>query len=378
MCKYKLILVFVASFFVSNLSGQTLLDKLYDDIYDGQLDDHTRIEAAFIISGADTPTKLRDAKDWYQKILADIRQKNIIKFDRIPSAESLFLYFHTTWLKDYKEKATTLLDIKDRKEFNCVSATVLYNLTCDEVGLTTEAFETPTHVYTIFSYFGDQVMVENTTSMGFNIMKNLANYSRYLAQYYPEEERLKIGLHRLYAYENSKGRKINNTELLGLVCYNLGIFNSEQKNYQKAYEFVELAQYFNEDSRSNRKFEISLYYRWGEQLFNQQDFYQAFEVLADAYYRYPDNADFRRNCHTVYLRALDSLWRKKDWERVHSIILEMNDLDILTQKGSIFQQRTLSNWIRFLIKENRKTDATEAMDLYKSYYGEDVLKRIRD
>lgn len=378
MLKYRLILIFVASLFVANLSGQTLLDKLYDDIYDGQLDDHTRIEAALIISGADTPAKLREAKNWYQKILTDIQQKNIIKFDRIPSAESLFLYFHTTWLKDYKEKATTLLDIKDRKEFNCVSATVLYNLTCDEVGLTTEAFETPTHVYTIFSDFGEQVMVENTTSMGFNIMKNLANYSRYLAQYYPEQEQLKIGLHRLYAYENSKGRKINNTELLGLICYNLSIFNAEVKSYQKAYEFVGLAQYFNEDSRSNRKFEISLYYRWGEQLFNKQDYYQAFEVLADAYYRYPDNADFRKNCHTVYLRALQDLWQQKDWARVRSIIQEMNELEILSEKGADFQQRALSDWIRFLMRENRKTDAAEAMDMYKFYYGEDSLNRIRD
>jgi len=346
--------------------SQTLSEKLYYDIADGQLDDFSRIEAAFIISGAENSTKLNQGMDWYNSLLEDIRQKNLIGFDKIPSAEKLFLYLHTSWLKDYKERATTLFDILDRKVYNCVAATVLYNLICDEVGLSTEAFETPTHVYTIFRDVTEQVMVENTSSMGFNIMKNLDRYSQYLLQYYPQNEALKIGLDRIFAYEHANGRKIDNTELLGLICYNLAIFNSEKGNYKKAYEYVELAQYFNADSRSNRKFEMSLYYRWGSELFKAKKFYEAFEVTADAYYRYPDNPDFKRNCQNAFINGLRQLWGKKDWDKTESIILEMDDLNILTKRELTIQNQILSDWITFHSIHKQLKEAERARELIEN------------
>jgi hypothetical protein len=354
---------------ITNAYSQTLSKKLYQDISDGQLDDFSRIEAAIIISGADSSTRLQEGFQWFHHLLQDIDEKNLIGFDRIPSAEKLFLYLHTTWLKDYKLKATMLFDIMEKKEYNCVSATVLYNLLCDEVGLSTEAFETPTHVYTIFTNITQQVMVENTTSMGFNIMKNLQRYSQYLLQYYPQNEALKIGLDRLYAYEHAHGRRINNTELLGLICYNLAIFNTENKNYEKAYDYVELAQLFNEDSRSNRKFEISLYYRWGGELFKAKKFYDAFEVTADAHYRYPDNDDFKRNCQNAFINALQQLWMNRDWEKTETVILEMSDLDILTKRESAIQKNVLKDWINYLSIQQQVKEVERAKKIFKNYYG---------
>jgi hypothetical protein len=352
---------------ITSSHPQSLSQQLAQDISDGELNDFSRIEAAFIISGADSNARLQQGLAWFNELFQDIQTKNLIGYDRIPSAEKLFLYLHTSWLKDYQLKATTLFDILERKEYNCVSATVLYNLLCDVGGLSTEAFETPTHVYTIFTNVTQQVMVENTTSMGFNIMKNLQRYSQYLLQYYPQNEALNIGLDRLYAYENANGRRINNTELLGLICYNLAIFNSEDKNFEKAYDYVELAQLFNADSRSNRKFEISLYYRWGSELFKANKFYDAFEVTADAYYRYPDNDDFKRNCQNAFINALRQLWQEKDWKKSETVILEMNELNILTKRESDMQNDVLSDWINFLSIKQRVEEAERAKALHKKY-----------
>ena len=350
-----------------NLQGQTLSDKLYEDIKDNQLDEISRIEAAFIISGAEDGQRLKQGIKWFQNLLADVQTKNIIEFEKIPSAERVFLYLHTTWLKDYKEKSTTLFDILERREFNCVSATVLYNLTCEELGLATYAFETPTHVYTIFPNFTERVMVENTTSMGFNIMKNLKSYSQYLKRYYPDQKSLKIGLDRLYYYENSKGREINNTELLGLIGYNLAIFNAQSRKYDKAYQYVELAQLFNGDSRSNREFEISLYYRWGKQLFDAKRFYDAFEVIADGFFRYPENADFKKNCRSAYIRALDELWKEKNWARTEMLIYEMDDLEIRAERETQAQQNILRNWINYFRLHKKQEDAKLALKLLNDY-----------
>lgn len=362
------ILLFSYLFFISpGFAQQELFKYLAQDVEDGSLDSMSPIDAAFIISGVTHVDSLDDALNWYHEIIADIQNKRIVDvFDKPASAEKLFLYLHTTWLITYKKEATTLLDIKRRKEFNCVSATILYNLICDELGLSTMAFETPSHVYTIFSDFGHDIMVENTTSMGFNIIKNLKNYSKYMSQYYPEKEIYQIGLDRLYAYENSRGRQISNVELLGLICYNQAYFAFHKKAYPEAYDYVLLAQKFNHDSRSNQNFEQKLYYTWGDHLFKNKDFYQSFEIFADAYFRYPTNRDFKQNCIAAFINALQSTWTAKDWNTTQQIIQEIEELDILSNNERSHLQDVLVNWIYYFYQQKQKQEGLAAIDLLKA------------
>ncbi|MDZ7332627.1 MAG: hypothetical protein ONB31_11665 [candidate division KSB1 bacterium] len=347
--------------------SQPLSQRLIEDLSDGQLNGYSRVEAAFIVSGADSADRLEQGINWFEGLMSDIRSKNLIGFDRIPSAEKLFIFLHATWLKNYQLQATTLFDIMEHRAFNCVSATVLYNLLCDELGLSTEAFETPTHVYTIFSNVGQRVMVENTTSMGFNIINNLQRYSQYLLQYYPQNEALKIGLDRLYAHENAHGRPINNTELLGLICYNRAVFQAEQKNYQRAYEMVKLAQMLNSDSRSNRRFELSLYYRWGKALFQDKKFHDAFVVMADALSRYPDHDDFKHNCQIAFIHALTELWLAKEWEKTLGMIERMNELNIMSHRERNSQKLVLNDWINYFATQMLDTELLRAKELLEKY-----------
>ncbi|MBN2088448.1 hypothetical protein JW964_02495 [candidate division KSB1 bacterium] len=362
MFRFGLILLFV---FTSNFAHENqspanrinseLAERLEVDIRDGQLHEFSLIEAAFIVSGATTGESLNESLRWYEALIRDIEDKNImVLMDQKASAERLFFFLHSTWLKTYQKEATTLLDIQQKRNYNCVSATVLYNLTCEKLGLQTMGFETPTHVYTIFTNFGEYVMVENTTSMGFNIIKNLKNYSKYLAQYYPNKTVFQIGLDRLFAYENSKGREINNTELIGLICYNQAYFAAEQQNYAKAYNFVLLAQQFNSDSRSNREFEVNLYYKWGKSLFDQQKFYDAFEVFADAIYRYQDNSDFRKNCILACRQTLHQNLLNQDWTKTVQCIEEINELEILSEDDFDFQVSILNHWMVYFQRRNER------------------------
>jgi hypothetical protein len=183
--------------------------------------------------------------------------------------------------------------------------------------------------------------------MGFNIMNNLRAYSKYLARYYPQQEILKIGLDRLYYHENSKGRPINNTELLGLLAYNRAYFARQQKDYKTAYDFVMLAQLFNEDSRSNYNFEIGLYYDWGNELFKSKNFSDAFEVFADGYYRYPKNKDFLNNTFVTFYNSLNINWQDKNWIQSKRLIEEMMELNVLASKDRQHITGLLMNWARY-------------------------------
>jgi tetratricopeptide (TPR) repeat protein len=273
----------------------------------------------------------------------------------------------------YAKEATTLCDIKLKKQYNCVAATILYNLICDDVNLTTGAFETPTHVYTIFNDLDKNIIVENTSSMGFNMLKNLKLYSKYLSSFYPESQILKIGLDRLYAHENSKGREINNTELLGLLAYNQAYFAMKEKDFKNAYQLVLLAQLFNSDSRSNIEFEIGLYYQWGNQLYKSGKFDKAFGVFADGFYRYPDNGDFRQNTRASFFKIMYAYWQKKEWRKCQIIIDEMLELNLLTDKDMMSFRSILKNWILYFIQKKDKEKANKCLKYYNDLFEPDNI-----
>jgi len=269
---FRIFIFLVLSIFSQNAFTQKV--SLEEDMSDGYLDDYSKIEAAFILSGVTDPDSMVHYLNWYNQILNKIQSFSFDMNDPIGSAQTVFIYLHNSWLETYALESTTIADITRNKEYNCVAATILYNLICEEMQWTCEAFETPTHVYTILKNFRQKVIVENTNHMGFDIMKNLKAYSKYLSQYYPQNDVLRIGLDRLYYHENKKGRLINNTELLGLLAYNRAYLSRKNKDYKAAYDYVLLAQLFNSDSRSNVRFEIGLYYDWGIKLYNKKKIYR--------------------------------------------------------------------------------------------------------
>ena len=346
---------------VYSQSSSSLQERLFDDIRDHSLDDFTHIQASFILSGANDPDTLQQYLQWYNDLVATIKGFHFDQFDRVSSANKIFNYLRATQLKEYRLESTTLVNIMREKKYNCVSSTILYNLICAEFGWGTEAFETPTHVYTIFPNFGQNIMVENTHPMGFNILGNLQAYSIYLSQFYPENRILKIGLDRLHAHEQSKGRRITNTELLGLLTYNLAYFARQKNEFEKAYNLVLVAQDFNRDSRSNINFEIGLYYAWGQQCFKDKRFHDAFKIFADGYYRYPDNKDFIKNTRASFYYSIKHFWKIKNWHQSSELIGEVLELDVFEQADFKQLQPVIINWAIYLLKHKNKTAAKEAV-----------------
>jgi tetratricopeptide (TPR) repeat protein len=246
-----------------------------------------------------------------------------------------------------------------------VAGTILYNLLCADLGWPTDAYETPTHTYTLFSNFEERVMVENTTPYGFNIMRNLREYSRYLLQFYPDNRAAQIGFDKLYAYENSQGRQITNTELLGLLAYNRAYLADENRHYKEAYDFVRLAQKFNRDSRSNIQFEINLYNRWGKTLYDQGRFYEAFTVLADGYYRYPKIKELAANCFLSFFRTLNERIQQDDWPASRNLLEEFTALKIsLSEQEQTLVRPIAAAWVLRLAHEHQQQPLQHAFDLF--------------
>ncbi|HQG44084.1 MAG TPA: hypothetical protein PLG50_00320 [bacterium] len=364
-----LMLIFAAALAAAPISADSaatappLLVRLDGDIADGRLDDYSLIQAAFILSGATVEDSLRSCLSWYDDLLERLRGCHLDPFQRLESASTIFSYLHSFCLREYKEEATTLLDVVRRQKYNCVAGTILYNLVCDDLGFRTEAFETPSHVYTIFADFTQTVTVENTSPMGFNIMRNLRAYSAYLLGYYPKNRAAQIGLDRIYAYENSRGRRISNTELLGLLAYNRAYFAQRENDFASAYAFVLLAQAFNRDSRSNIQFEQDLYFRWGRTLFQNGEYDRAFSVFADGTYRYRDMKELAQNCRAAFFQGLRKHRMQGDWPASRRLIEEMAGLDLLDPPQQAEQTAILAEWAEDLYRRADRKSLLECLDL---------------
>ena len=356
LCRRTLFFFFLIHPLPAALAAQSLEDRLRADIEDGRLDDFSKIEAAFILSGADNPDSLEACVRWHEDLVRTLEDFRFQMTDRIGSARKVFGYIHSVWLKKYETGATTLLDVKNRKVFNCVSGTILFNLTCESLGWSTDAFETPSHVYTVFDAIGEKVTVENTSPMGFDVMRNLRAYSQYLAQFYPQNRAVQIGFDRLYAYENSKGRKIDNTELLGLLAYNRAYFSRNQNQFARAYDFVLFAQKFNADSRSNSDFEIDLYNRWGKNLYDQGLLEQAFEVCAGGFRRHPDLKDFSSNTKMIFLQILQS---RRDWDSIRPLFDTVLDLALLGEEDIPMLERFIEGQAELAARSGNNQRAGE-------------------
>jgi len=163
------ILFFILVFPTFLFAFDNLEIALRNDITDSQLDEFTHIEAAFVLSGVIDEDSLKVYVNWYENLVETLRNYNFDPFDQEASAAKVFNYLHGTWLKKYKERATTLLDVVNEKRYNCVAGTILFNLICEDLGWSTEAFETPTHTYTIFPTFTRQLMVENKLYLVYKI-----------------------------------------------------------------------------------------------------------------------------------------------------------------------------------------------------------------
>jgi len=345
------------------VAQDSLLHHLEADISDGRLDHFRLIEAAFVLSGVTQADTLALCNRWYEGILEKLRAFRFDASDRIGSASTVFAYLHLEHLVHYKEEATTLVDVIREKRYNCVAGTILFNIICTDLGWSVDAFETPTHVYTIFPHYTREYRIENTSPMGFNIMANLRSYSQYLLRYYPQHRAAQIGLDRIYAYENDNGRRINNVELLGLLAYNQAYFAMKKNEFGKAYEYVLLAQKFNQDSKSNVQFEIALYFQWGKVLFDAQQFRQAFTVYADGYYRYPDESDLGQNCLAAFFHSMRLYWHNRQWAETGRIIQELLVLEVLKQEDSARLQQMLSAWILYHQQRRDRGGLLESLDV---------------
>lgn len=187
----------------------------------------------------------------YQDLLFDIKneiddEQKVYKIHNI-----IFNTLHDDYFKKYKNEAY-FNKLLTGKEFNCVTAVLLYNLLCNDLGLAITLYESPFHVYlTAQIPNSNPILIELTDPVdGFNSKLDNGDYIEPLLEYKiitPEELEDK-GERQIIREFISKTHEINTNELISIYYTNLASFYLEKDSTFKAYEFVKKAVQLSSDS----------------------------------------------------------------------------------------------------------------------------------
>lgn len=123
----------------------------------------TLINAALIAEGIIDEQKRNDFLDRYSKISQDLKKRIVRYSDPKIRTRFVFEYMHRIILKGkYNLNLSVISEVFNAGNYNCVSATILFNALAQEVGLNAIALETTGHAKSRVLYENEFLDIETT------------------------------------------------------------------------------------------------------------------------------------------------------------------------------------------------------------------------
>lgn len=194
-------------------TGSRLEARLWADAADGRLDSFKLAEAALIAGGVNDEQALAHDRELFAQWSAAIKGLDRPSDPLRRRAAVVLVYLHDKILTGgYRLEATDLARVFDRREFNCVSATVMYLALSAEIGLPAVAIELPTHACCRVETASDAFDVETTCRRWFEII---------------DDPIARAAVQRRVAGPQggaaASRRTISTVELLAVIYYNQGV-----------------------------------------------------------------------------------------------------------------------------------------------------------
>lgn len=161
-----------------------------------------------------------------------------------------------SYLYNYKA-LTTFTQTIEKKEFDCLTGTLLFALTLENLGFQYAIHETNDHVYLTVKTSEGEVLIETTDrKFGFEKNKHLIAKRKkdYQLQYEQAKEKTKNAYTSLFKIE----RQIDLTELIGLQYFNKAVNAYNQKKYEQAITLLKQSMQIYDAERSAELMVLSI------------------------------------------------------------------------------------------------------------------------
>lgn len=260
-----------------------LEQELLQDVADRTIDHRSPIEAALTVAGVQERERLTMLQDRLRETLAPLLRRVGQEQDPRKRGARLLRGLHGDitgpLLRRYQTKASTLVDVMQRGEYNCVAAATLYIIAAREVELDARPVLLPTHARVAVHIDGEAVVVEPTSPNGFDPDERVLLQQLYRLGAEPDEG---SGVVRLY--RDVRGEEVDFAALLGVVYINESATRTAQGEYEAAAALHKRAEAFVPDHVLPilRRMRVTTLNSLGGDLYDKKQYAQAVQVLRTA------------------------------------------------------------------------------------------------
>jgi tetratricopeptide (TPR) repeat protein len=199
-----------------SLDGQLcpLEERLFADASDGRLDEFSLLEAALVAGGVEDAGALEPYRRQQAALLGEIRRLGSLSDGPRRQAQIVLELMHDRLLQGgYRSDCTDLRTTFEKGQFNCVSASVLFNCLAGELGLAVCGLEIPAHAISRLKLPDGPLDIETTYSHWFQFIDDPQR----------QAELVENAIGRDPALDRSQAREVGPVEMVAMIYYNQGI-----------------------------------------------------------------------------------------------------------------------------------------------------------
>jgi tetratricopeptide (TPR) repeat protein len=370
-----------------------LEQKLFADAGDGRLDDFSLLDAAMIAGGVDNIDELNRCRERIAAWADQLRQGGKLGQSPRQQVEAIFEFLHREILHGrYDITCTDLRQAFGQGNFNCVSATVLFNCLAGELGLSCSALETPGHALSRVFLSEGPVDVETTCPSWFHLQHDPVRQAEALEK--------TIG-HNVS--NNRKLREISNIQLTAMIYYNRGVDFLAEKRFADAAaanakalrldplndtargnflatlnnwsielstagRYAEAASLIRQGLVFDPHYEaftlnfMHVHHQWSQQLCKEGQYREAADLLNQAASEMPDREYFRRAVWDVYRHWSLSLFEAREIDKAFEVFNEARSRHGACREELDCELSAVVEYGKKLIAQDRYDEARQVFD----------------
>ena len=269
---------------------------LFQDAADGNLDQHSLIQAVLIACGAHESAELVDlqlhAAAWLDRLRLEFAGSNDARWKAAQILERL----HVDLLQDrYRTECSDLRQLLQAGDYNCVGAAVMYVAACEACGLTVAPQELPGHVRCRVWMNDHWQVVEPTCRDWLSETTDTAQRDRANAP---------AALQAAYKLTD-EGRTLSAIGLVAMIYYNQGLDRLDERDWSGAFAANQKALRIDPASRSARANLLAIWNNWALQVSDAGDHRSAARMLERGVQLAPEFSTFQLNLSVIQQRQQD-------------------------------------------------------------------------
>lgn len=286
-----------------SLTPQTQEQQLFVDAKDGQLD-LPLFDAALLASHA-SPVVANELRTRHQMLVTEAQLRIRGAKSDLEAASEIYSMIHEKVLSGrYRADSTSLVETMTTGDFNCVSATILFQTLATRCGLTVVPMATPSHVY---SRLGDATDIQTTCPDWFDYMDR------------PELQR--AALRRTPGWSPGvQPRQLSSLQLIGKIYYNRGVFLLHDERFADAEKNFLLSMQLDQVDESAQENLLATWNNWALAKCSQEEYADAAKLILNGMQRDADYGPFRMNDLHIHQRWAQALCKEGDYESASHLL----------------------------------------------------------